>query len=80
MDSGQVSNVAGGFQRLGVHHHDVRAAGDEQTIGIAVVGEVVPSAFAAEFDAIGELVRLLSGRGNRSYRSRSRGLGQELVS
>ena len=69
MNSGEVGDVAGGFQRLGVDHHDVSAAGDEQTIGIAVVGEVVPTAFAAEFDAVGQLVGLLSGCRNRNERS-----------
>jgi hypothetical protein len=37
----------------------VIAAGDEHTVGLWVVGEVVPSTFAAEFHAVREFERLL---------------------
>ena len=62
--------MAGHLQGLGVHHHDVRATGNEQTLGVSVVGEVVPTAFTAEFYAMGELEGFLSGCGNCSQRSR----------
>ena len=55
----RVRNVASHLQRLGVDHHHVAAPCDEQALTVLVVSEIVPSAFAAEFDALAYLELLL---------------------
>ncbi len=55
----QIGNVGDLLERVGVNDHDVRAAGDEQTVRTRLVGEVVPETFASELDGVGQFVLLL---------------------
>ena len=58
-------NVAEGFAGDGVDDQGVGAAGDEEAMAGGVDGEVVPSAFAADVEGVGDLPVSLGDGGQR---------------
>ncbi len=52
------------LQTFGVDNHDVAATRDKQPLAVLVVREVVPEAFTAELDAVGDFEFLLRESGD----------------
>ena len=72
VNAGEIRNVAAHLQCIRVHHHHVAAPGDEQTLTVLVVVEIVPASFAAKLDGIDYLVLFLRERGKAAKRAAAR--------